>query len=115
MAKRNLVYSTDKGRLCPGCSKPIDQCNCKAQAPTPSDGFVRIQRQIKGRNGKPVVIISGIPATQDDLKKLAKKLKTRCGVGGTVDQGDIVIQGDKRDVITTELQKLGYKVKQSGG
>ena len=72
---------------------------------------MRLQRQTKGRNGKPVIVVTGLDLPQDELKKLAKRLKARCAVGGTVDNGNIIIQGDKRDIIRSELEALEYKVK----
>lgn len=111
------VYSTDKGRLCPHCGGPYHQGTCSATGRPVSalDGIVRLQRQTKGRNGKPVVIVTGIPATAAELKPIAKKLKTACGVGGSVVDDTIVIQGDKRERLQEELEKLGYTVKLSGG
>lgn len=106
-----LVYSTDGGRLCPGCGKPVAACVCKAEALPQGDGIVRLQRQTKGRNGKPVIVITGIPLPAGELKQLAKRLKSKCAVGGTVENGTIVIQGDKRDIIKAELESLDYKVK----
>ncbi|MCB1694087.1 MAG: translation initiation factor Sui1 [Pseudomonadales bacterium] len=113
---RRVVYSTDTGRRCPDCGEAASACTCKRQAATPKgDGIVRLQRQTKGRNGKPVVIITGLPLAPDEMKQLAKKLKAKCGVGGTVEGGTIVIQGDKRDVLKSELESLGHTVKLSGG
>ena len=109
--KRRIVYSTDHGRHCPACSQPIALCTCKTQQPPQGDGIVRLQRQSKGRNGKPVVVISGLPPGTDAMKTLAKRLKAKCAVGGTVDNGTVIIQGDKREVIKAELESLGYKVK----
>lgn len=113
---RRTVYSTDQGRLCPDCHQPVAQCRCQSNAPiTAGDGIVRLQRQVKGRKGKPVVIVDGLPLASTELKSLAKKLKARCGVGGSVDDGKIIIQGDKREFIKSELEALGYTVKISGG
>ena len=64
---------------------------------------------------KPVVIISGLGLTSGELKKVAKTLKSKCGVGGSIENNNILIQGDKRDVIKPELEALGYTVKLSGG
>jgi len=111
-----LVYSTDQGRLCPGCEQPQQQCQCKQNsAPPVGDGIVRISRQTKGRKGKGVTLIVGIPLTADDLKILAKQLKKSCGSGGTVKDGVIEIQGDYREQLLPLLVKLGYQVKLSGG
>jgi translation initiation factor 1 len=78
------------------------------------DGQVRISRQAKGRKGKPVTLISGLPVTEGELKKLAKQFKKQCGVGGSTIAGEIVIQGDQRQVLMTELLKMGYQVKAHG-
>ena len=109
--KRRVVYSTDAGRLCPECGQPVDKCTCKDTQRPAGDGIVRLQRQTKGRNGKPVTIITGLPLTPDEMKPVAKRLKSRCAVGGTVEDGTIIIQGDKRELIKSELEAMGYKVK----
>lgn len=111
-----LVYSTDQGRLCPGCHRPKSECACKDVSRRPeTDGVVRLQKQTKGRNGKPVVVITGLPLNDAELKKLAKELKAKCGVGGTIEDNNILIQGDKRELIQQTLESKGYKVKLSGG
>ena len=113
----NLVYSTDHGQMCPGCNRPKDKCTCKSKSqliPT-TDGIVRITRQTKGRKGKGVSIITGLPLPETELKQLATKLKTKCGTGGTCKNGTIEIQGDNREKIKSELEALGYKVKLAGG
>ena len=106
-----VVYSTDAGRHCPDCGKPVTSCVCKSHEVPQGDGIARLQRQTKGRNGKPVIVISGLALPPDELKQLAKRLKAKCAVGGTVEGGNIVIQGDKRDIIKAELEALEYKVK----
>lgn len=111
-----LVYSTESGRTCPDCQQPRTQCQCKSQEAIPEgDGIVRISRETKGRKGKGVTLIRGIPLAEKDLKALAKKLKARCGTGGTVKDGVIEIQGDQRDLLVTELSQQGYTVKKAGG
>lgn len=69
----------------------------------------------KGRGGKEVVLIKGFVGTNDDLNLLAKVLKTQCGVGGSAKEGEIVIQGNKRDQVLSILEKLGYNAKRVGG
>lgn len=117
--KQRLVYSTDTGRLCPDCQQAIEQCQCQALKNQTlnenSDGIVRIQRESKGRKGKGVTLVTGLVMTQEDMAKLAKKLKQICGTGGAVKQGVIEIQGDKRQELKVELEKQGYKVKLAGG
>ena len=79
------------------------------------DGIVRVGRETKGRKGKAVTVITGLGLAGPELKDLAKKLKARCGTGGTVKDGTIEIQGEHRDVLMAELQKLGFTVRRSGG
>ena len=79
------------------------------------DGIVRVGRETKGRRGKGVTVISGVPLAGDALEELATRLKKRCGSGGTVHAGVIEIQGDHRDALVAELGRLGYTVKRSGG
>lgn len=111
-----LVYTTDSGRLCPACNRPIINCICKQQKPiAKSDGIVRISRETKGRGGKNVNVISGLSLAPAELDKLCTQLKKRCGTGGTCRDGTIEIQGEHRDTLVTELSKLGYTVKKAGG
>jgi translation initiation factor 1 len=113
---RFLVYSTDHGRTCPKCGWPVDRCACSKESAVPKgDGIVRVARETKGRKGKGVTLITGMPLAGEELKKLASELKQKCGTGGTVKDGVIEIQGDHRDVLVTELIKRGYKAKKSGG
>jgi translation initiation factor 1 len=112
----HLVYSSEQGRICPSCSQPIKMCRCKTSVtPVKTDGFVRIQRETKGRKGKGVTLITDLSLPADELKKLAKNLKQKCGTGGTIKNGIIEIQGDHRQTLSTELQNLGWKVKLVGG
>lgn len=111
-----LVYSTESGRTCPDCQQPRNQCQCKSQETIPEgDGIVRISRETKGRKGKGVTLIRGIALADKELKALAKKLKAKCGTGGTVKDGVIEIQGDQRDLLVAELSQQGYTVKKAGG
>lgn len=110
------VYSTTHGRLCPDCGRPVAQCICRrAPAPPKGDGIVRVGRETKGRAGKGVTIITGVPLAGDQLAALATALKKRCGTGGTVKDGVIEIQGDHRDVLVAELTQRGFRVKKAGG
>ena len=112
----DLVYSTDMGRLCPGCGKPVTACICKQQKPaTRGDGIVRVSRETKGRGGKSVNVINGLALAPTELDKLCTQLKKRCGTGGTSKDGSIEIQGEHRDTLVAELTKLGYTVKKAGG
>jgi translation initiation factor 1 len=103
-----LVYSTETGR--------VKQTGAAIKtAPQPTDGFVRLRREVKGRGGGTVIVISGITLSAPDIKELAGVLKKKCGCGGTVKDGVIEIQGDHRDVLSAELQARGFKVKLAGG
>lgn len=111
-----LVYSTEHGRTCPECEKPMGQCRCgQKKATTKGDGIVRVSRETKGRKGSGVTLITGLPLPEPELTGLAKQLKQRCGSGGTVKNGIIEVQGDHRDVVLAELIRLGYQAKKAGG
>ena len=112
-----IVYRTDGGRTCPRCGEPVAACRCAdAAAPVPAgDGIVRLRRERKGRGGKAVTLIDGVPLPAPDLKTLAKRLKQRCGVGGAVKEGRIEIQGDQRELLKGLLEAEGFTVKIAGG
>ncbi len=116
-ANSRLVYSDESGSLCPACKNPWKKCTCGQQksAPVPGDGIVRVSRETRGRKGKGVTLVTGIALDGADLKQLAKRLKSRCGSGGTVKDGVVEIQGDHRELLVEELQKEGYTVKRAGG
>lgn len=109
-----VVYSTETGRTCPGCGRPVDGCTCRRGASAPSaDGIVRVSRETKGRKGKGVTVVTG--ADPKDLAVLGRRLKQVCGSGGTVKDGRIEIQGDHRERVLQELEKQGIRAKRSGG
>ncbi|WP_028695577.1 translation initiation factor Sui1 [Pseudomonas cremoricolorata] len=110
-----LVFSTDAGRHCPECSQPVDACTCHQQRVPEGDGIARVRRESKGRGGKTVTTVSGVPLAGDELKTLASNLKRRCGTGGALKDGVIEIQGDHVELLIAELVKLGFKAKKSGG
>ena len=113
---QGTVYSTEHGRMCPACGQPIAKCWCRQKKAVPQgDGIVRVGRATKGRKGKGVTVITGVPLDEMELKNLGSQLKAKCGAGGTVSDGVIEIQGDHRDVMLEELRKRGWTVKRAGG
>ena len=113
-----FVYSSDQGRLCPSCGRAVAKCVCageRRQRRPSAGGPVRVSRQTKGRKGKGVTVITGLPLSDAELTELGADLKRRCGSGGTVKAGVIEIQGDHRDVIVAELAARGWAAKRAGG
>lgn len=115
LSKDRLVYSTEQGRICPGCGNPVKQCNCRKQTSPSGDGNVRVSRETKGRKGKGVTLIKGLDMDAVTLAVMSKKLKAMCGSGGTVKEGVIEIQGDHIERILDYLKKQGVKAKRAGG
>jgi translation initiation factor 1 len=117
MENSRRVYSTDAGRICPSCKKPAPACTCrkKPAPPVPADGVIRIRREVKGRGGKTVTAVGGFQLGDDGLKQLAAELKRRCGTGGSVKDGEILIQGDHRETLLAELKQKGFAAKLAGG
>lgn len=114
MSKKNntqggIMYSTN-----PDFEFQNDQEDT-TQTPANNQQDLRVQLDKKQRAGKAVTLITGFVGTDSDLFELGKKLKSKCGVGGTVKEGEILIQGDFRDKIIQILQSEGYKVKRIGG
>ena len=109
-----LVYSTDQGRLCPECG--YTQCQCNDNSGTMGDGNVRIRLETKGRKGKGVTTITGIPLAELELKKLLKELKQKTSSGGSVKGHTLELQGDHRDILIMLLANRGWpSVKKAGG
>ena len=110
------VYSTEQGRMCPDCGKAVAGCVCREKKSVPlKGGAVKIGRETKGRKGKGVTLISGVPLDPSGLLELSKELKKRCGSGGIVKDGIIEIQGDHRDQLFEEMRRRGWQVKRCGG
>jgi translation initiation factor 1 len=110
-----LVYSTESGRMCPGCRLPVATCVCKRAVLPAGDGVVRVSREVKGRGGKTVTLVRGLPVDSAALDDWGKRLRTACGSGGTVKDGVIEVQGDHADRVATLLREGGFTVKRAGG
>lgn len=110
MAKRNakVVWSSTDGDL----RKARDPA---VKARITGDGRVKVRREIAGRRGKAVTTVAGVPVDDDALRTLAGRLKKRCGVGGSIKDGVIELQGDHRDVVVEFLRGEGYEVVLAGG
>ena len=104
-----FVFSTNENYT------PPDEDNIENSKLVPADQYLEAHFSKKGRGGKTVTIIKGFSGSEEDLKVLAKTLKTKCGVGGSVKDGEIIIQGNYRDKIISILQTLGFNTKRVGG
>lgn len=104
--------------MCPACGRARTACICHeaaASRPPQGDGIVRVRRETKGRKGKGVTVIAGIPLDPDGIRGLAKDIKKALGTGGTVKGADVEIQGDHRAEVIGLLEQKGYRVRRAGG
>ena len=115
-----LVYSTGTGDV--RGEKPRGRRDARRggegrqeRPAAPADGIVRVGRETRGRKGKGVTILTGLPVSGAELEALARELKALCGAGGTVRDGVVEIQGDHRDRLVRALEERGWRVKRSGG
>ncbi len=117
MSESRPVYSTSGTNHCPTCGKPLRKCRCRLAGNIhhSHDGIIRIGRETKGRKGSGVTVISGLQVSDQELKLIAKNLKTLCGSGGTIKEGVIEIQGDHRLKLKTYLEQQFDNVKLAGG
>ena len=106
---QKLVYSTNPDVL----TRTDKDADIETKAPQQQNLRVHLDR--KKRKGKQVTLITGFIGSDQDLKQLAKSLKSKCGVGGTAKDGEILIQGNFRDKAVEILTAEGYKVKKAGG
>jgi translation initiation factor 1 len=108
------VYSTGSGRICPGCGWPASDCKCSANAATesiPARIVARLRVEKKGRGGKTVTVVDGLPRNAAFHKELSHELKRACGTGGAVGDGGLELQGDLRERVRDVLTRKGYVVK----
>src|SRR5210317_2493379 len=101
-----LVYSTESGRI---------RSDSPAYSANPSDSVVRVRRETKGRGGKEATVVWDVPGGEAELKSLGKAIKQRLGTGGSVKDGQIVIQGDHVESILSFLKDKGFQAKKAGG
>jgi translation initiation factor 1 len=110
-----LVYSTDSAGKCPVCGWPQRDCRCSdrraANAPVPARIVAKLRAEKKGRGGKTVTVVDGLPQNEAFLKELSQELKRACGTGGTAVEGGIELQGDVRERLRQLLMERGYVVK----
>ena len=113
-----LVYSTAAGRMCPTCGWPADNCQCsskrQADPPVPARPgkiVAKLRMEKKGRGGKMVTVVDGLPQNAAFLKELCQELKRACGTGGAVADGTIELQGDLRDRVRELLRGRHFTVK----
>jgi translation initiation factor 1 len=107
------VYETGSGRLCPGCGASVAACRCSPQGaePVPARPSAVLRLEKKGRGGRSVTVVAGLPRNDAFLRELAGALKRICGTGGTVADGTVEIQGDQRERLRRTLQARGFHVK----
>lgn len=109
-----IVYSTGAGPICPGCGWPERDCKCSSRSgvePIPARMVAKLRMEKKGRGGKSVTVVYGLPRNTAFLQQLTRELKRTCGTGGTMMDDGVELQGDLRDRVREVLQKRGYTVK----
>ena len=115
--KGRLVYSTGVGRVCPGCGWPIGDCQCSTRTANepvrPGKIVAKLSMEKKGRGGKTVTLVAGLPRNATFLKELCQELKRACGTGGAFMDDTIELQGDLRDRVREYLLTKGFVVKGS--
>jgi translation initiation factor 1 len=114
-ARRGLVYSTGKGRICPKCGWPETDCRCSSKLGAPDEpmpGKIRVNVSVEKRgSGKLVTMIDGLPPNREFLDLLARELKKSCGTGGRTGETFVEIQGDHRERLRELLARKGWTVK----
>ena len=115
MNRPRVVYTTDKGRVCPKCGWPVADCRCsgargKGAEPVPEKPVAKLRLENRA-SGKHVTVVAGLPDNRDFLDGLARELKRACGTGGAVGEGTIELQGDQRERLRELLAKKGMQVK----
>lgn len=117
MAAKKITNLEDLGGFVFSTNKDFEFDNNEETQETPAPNQQKLEAHLdkKNRGGKVATVIKGFVGNEEDLKTLAKQLKTLCGVGGSAKDGEIIIQGNFRDKVMDFLTKEGYKVKRVGG
>ena len=115
MADGRVVYSTDRGRVCPKCGWPADDCRCsgnlpKPEEPVPEKPVAKLRLENRA-SGKHVTVLDGLPENRAFIETLCRDLKKACGTGGAAGMGSIELQGDQRERLRELLPKKGIRVK----
>jgi translation initiation factor 1 len=110
-----IVYSTETGRICPGCGQPSGDCRCRTilagDEAVPKRIVAKLRVDKKGRGGKTVTVVDGLPRNAAFLKELSQELKRACGTGGAILADAVELQGDLRERVRTCLLGKGFVVK----
>ncbi len=112
--RARLVYTSDRGPICPGCGWPERDCKCSQRAATesvPARLVAKLRLEKQGRGGKSVTVIYDLPNNTAFLKALSQELKRACGTGGTVAENTVELNGDLRERVRELLTKKGWTVK----
>jgi translation initiation factor 1 len=108
-----IVYSSAAGKICRGCGLPERGCTCgqAASEAVPARPVARLRMEKKGRGGKTVTVVFGLPNNAAFLKDLSQELKRACGTGGTATEDGVELQGELRDRVRELLNARGFLVK----
>ena len=107
------VYSTQGGRLCPTCGWPAERCQCSSrlEEAVPAKVTAKLRLESKGRGGKSVTVVDGLPRNAAFVAELLRELKRALGTGGTARDGALELHGDRRDALRALLAARGFTVK----
>jgi translation initiation factor 1 len=107
------VYQTGRGRVCPKCGWPADDCRCSTsgEEAVPSRIACVLRIEKKGRGGKTVTVVAGLPRNAAFLSALASELKRACGTGGSAQEDTVEVQGDHRERLRPLLAAKGWTVR----